>query len=75
MPELNQMSGTSAATKKARAEPVLDPNEMAFPIHPPKRLPFHPSIPARELKKIVFRVVRERQAREREAALNGKNPE
>ena len=68
-----QMSGTSAATKKATVQPVIDQDEVIFPIRVPKRLPYRPSIPARELRKIVFKVVRERQAREREAALNGKN--
>ena len=54
--------------------PQLYASEPLVPLHPPKRLPFRPSIPAREIRRAVFKVVKEHQAKEREAALNGKNP-
>jgi len=60
------MSGSTAARKAAV---TVDPDETIVPIHHPKRLPYRPTIPARELRNAVVRVVRARQAREREAAL------
>ena len=55
---------TATVQKQAR-----NADEAIVPLHHPKRLPYHPSIPARELRKIVFRVVKARQTKERNEAL------
>ena len=88
MSELSQMSGTGTAVRKAVVAkrkvastdiivmmPQTFADEPIVPIHLPRRLPFRPSIPAKEIRRAAFKVVRERQARERETALNGTNPE
>ena len=90
MAHLSQMSGTGTAARKAAATvkiknpavlkhlsliPDPFPDEPIVPILVPKRLSFRPSIPAKDIRRAVFKVVRERQAKEREAALNGKNSE
>ena len=68
MQELKSMGSTGTAFKKAPITTETDPDSVVVPIHLPKRLPFRPTIPASKLKRIVFRVVRERQARELAAA-------
>ena len=72
MSELKSMSGTATALKRVRLQ-ESDPDSAVMPIRLPKRLAYRPSVPTAELKRIVFRVVRERQAKEREAALNAKS--
>ena len=81
MPNLSQMSGMGTAARKAAAKPVarqfdtvmpqLFADEPLVPLHHPP-MPFRPSIPVDRIRRAVFQVVRERQAKEREAALNGK---
>lgn len=75
MSRLGEMSGASAASKRAKVMPVIGQDEVVVAIHVPRRLAYRPSIPARELRKIVFKVVRARQARERESAVNGNTPQ
>jgi hypothetical protein len=63
MLQSNQMT-----TSAARKQTGVDPDEKIIPLRLP-RLPYHPSIPAKELRQAVSRVVKARQAREREAAV------
>lgn len=74
MRTLGHMSGAGAASKRATAMPIDDRDEVVVAIHVPKRLAYRPSIPASEVRKIVYKVVRARQAREREFAVNGNTP-
>jgi hypothetical protein len=63
MPNLNSMSVT--ATKTAR---IPGSDEAFVPVHLPSRSPYRSSIPAAKLRKIVFGVIEERQAKERKTA-------
>ena len=71
MLRFDRMSGTAATPGKGKGELEFDPDSVVVPIHLPKRLPYRPSIPAARLKRIVARVVKERQASERKTGLNG----
>ena len=73
MSHLLMMTATGAALAKTNSSEVIDPDSVVVPIHRPKRLPYHPSIPAVKLRRIVVAVVKERIARERLAAPNAES--
>ena len=64
------MSQSGVARAKAKASHEIDPDSRIVPIHLPRRLPYRPSIPVARLRKIVKKVVEQREAEERQAAFN-----
>ena len=70
MAHSSMMSGTATELKQVRP---VDPDSVVVPLRLAKRLPYRPSILAAKLRRIVAEVVKERIAREREAASNPKS--